>query len=265
MNVLIIGGDSRMNIAFDKLKKQGYIIDSLGLNNNDNGKIELADVVLLPVPTTRDGKTVFCPQSDKTIPLEYIKNVKKDALILSCGYRYGNLNCIDYLNLDDFCLLNAVPTAEGAIARAIIDTPFCLWQSQVLVIGCGRIAKILIDRLNALKCNLTVSARKSSDFAYLDALGIKHIHTKDVYNNASKFDVIFNTIDINIFNDFDTLKSCYLYDLSTKGCLDFEKAKSSNIKAKKLPGIPGKIAPITAGNIIAQTVNHLIGEWVCKI
>ncbi len=254
-----------MNIAFDELKSQGYTVDSLGLNDDDDGKIEYADVVLLPVPTTRDGKNIFCPQSDKIIPIEYIKKANKNTLVLSCGYNFESLNCIDYLTLDSFCLLNAVPTAEGAIAKAISDTPFCLWQSRVLVIGCGRVAKVLAERLCALKCDLTVSARKSRDFAYLDALGIKNIHTSAVYKEADKFDIIFNTIDVPLFSDLKTLKNCYLYDLSTKGCLDFNKAKASNIKVEKLPGIPGKTAPVTAGKIIAQTTNQLIGEWVCKI
>ncbi len=254
-----------MNIAYDELKKQGYSVSSLGLKNDDNGKIEDADVVLLPVPTTRDGTNVFCPQSDKIIPLSLIKNVNKNALILSCGYSFKDNNCIDYLKLDSFCCLNAVPTAEGAIAKAINDTPFCLWNSRVLVIGCGRVARVLIDRLNALKCKLTVSARNERDFAYLDALNINHIHTNDVTKYAKNFDIIFNTIDVTVFNEYENLKSCYLYDLSTKGCISFEKAKENNIKAVKLPGIPGKIAPLTAGKIIAQTTHQLIGEWVCKI
>ena len=265
MNILIVGGDYRMNIAYKELEKLGYTVDSLGLINDDSGKIEDADVVLLPVPTTRDNKTVFCPQSDMKIPLDYVKNANKNALILSCGYTFDDLNYIDYLGLDSFCYLNAVPTAEGAIARAICDTPFCLWNSRVLVIGCGRVAKVLADRLQALGCNLTVTARKSRDFAYLDTLGINHIHTNDVLKHADKFDVIFNTIDVHLFDNPSLLKNCYLYDLSTTGCLDFEKAKLNNIKAYKLPGIPGKIAPVTAGKIIAQTTNQLIGEWVCKI
>lgn len=254
-----------MNIALNELKSQGYTVDSLGLKNNDNGKIEDADVVLLPVPTTRDQKHIFCPQSDKIIPLDYVRKADKNTLVLSCGYMFPDLNCIDYLKLDSFCYLNAVPTAEGAIARAIFDTPFCLWRSRVLVIGCGRVAKVLIDRLSALKCDLTVSARKSRDFTYLDALNIKHIHTSDCQKHAYKYDVIFNTIDVDLFDDHKSLQNCYLYDLSTKGCLDFEKAKENNLKAYKLPGIPGKIAPQTAGIIIAQTTKQLIGEWVCKI
>ena len=265
MNILIIGGDIRMNIAFDELKKQGYVMDSLGLFNDDCGNIKNADVVLLPVPTTRDGKNIFCPQSNKTIPLDYIQYAGEHTLILSCGYNFENKNCIDYLKLDSFCYLNAIPTAEGAIAQAILDTPFCLWGARVLVIGCGRVAKVLIDRLASLKCNLTVSARKSRDFAYLDTLGINHMHTNNVTKNVDQFDIIFNTIDVQLFDNTCLLENCYLYDLSTTGCLDFNKAKENKIKAYKLPGIPGKIAPISAGKIIAQTTHQLIGEWVCKI
>lgn len=254
-----------MNIAFTELKNQGYSVDSLGLIDDDNGKIDNADIVLLPVPTTRDGKNIFCPQSNKVIPLEIVNSAPRDSLILSCGYTFEHPNCIDYLKLDSFCVLNAVPTAEGAIAKAICDTPFCLWNSRVLVIGCGRIARVLADRLKALKCDLTVSARKHSDFAYLNTLDIKHINTGNVSQKAQDFDIIFNTIDVPIFKTYDSLKNCYLYDLSTKGCLDFKTAQQNGIKAVKLPGIPGKTAPQTAGKIIAQTVNQLIGEWVCKI
>ncbi len=264
MKVLIIGGDRRMNIAQNELSTMGYEVDTLGLKDSDNGNLNEADVILLPVPTTRDKVNIFCPQSDKIIPLGALNKLPQKPLILSCGCYCGD-SCIDYLRLDDFCLLNAVPTAEGAIAEAIKDTPFCLWQSRVLVIGYGRVAKILVDRLRALRCDVTVSARKTRDFAMLDALEIKHICTNDVPQKASQFDMIFNTIDIKLFNDLTPLKNTYLYDLSTSGCLDFDKAEQMNIKAKKLPGLPGKIAPDTAGKIIAQTANNLIGEHLCKI
>ncbi len=253
-----------MNIALNELKKMGYDVQSLGLTNDDCGSIEQADVILLPVPTTRDGKNIFCPQSDRVVALKELDNLLQKPLILSCGYFCGG-SCIDYLRLDDFCLLNAVPTAEGAIAEAIADTPFCLWKSRVLVIGYGRVAKVLTDRLAALKCDVTVSARKRRDFAALDSLGIKHIYTKQVPQKAEEFDIIFNTIDVKLFENLKCLKNTFLYDLSTTSCIDFDTAKIMNIKAKKLPGLPGKIAPVTAGKIIAQTANNLIGEHLCKI
>lgn len=255
-----------MNIAKYELENYGYTVKTLGLTKNDDGTPEEADVILLPVPTTRDGKTVFCPQSNKKVLLEDIEKAKKETLVLSCGYDFETENCIDYLNLDSFSLLNAVPTAEGAIAAAINDIPHCIWQSKVLVIGYGRVAKILAERLTAFKCDLTVSARKPTDFANLDALGIKHIHTSDISQKVKNFDIVFNTVDTDIFKekDFKNLKALYLYDLSSTGCINFEEARNYGINAVKLPGIPGKTAPITAAKIIAQTTNQLIGEWLCK-
>ncbi len=252
-----------MNVALNELKNMGYTVDSLGLIDGDNGSLSKADVILLPVPTTRDGKNIFCPQANTTIPLDALNKLPQKPLVLSCGCYCGDC-CIDYLRIDSFCLLNAVPTAEGAIAEAITDTPFCLWQARVLVIGFGRVAKVLVDRLKALKCDVTVSARKLRDFAHLDALGIKHIKTAEAEQCTAQFDIIFNTVDIPVFSDLTTLKNTYLYDLSTTGCLDFDAAKQLGINAKKLPGLPGKVAPDTAGKIIAQTANNLIGEHLCK-
>ncbi len=246
-----------MTVAMNELIKMGFNVDSLGLFENDNGDILSADVLLLPVPTTRDGKNIFCPRTERTLPLDLVYKSKPETLVLSCGYGFEGKRYIDYLSLDSFCLLNAVPTAEGAIARAIADTPFCLWKSKVLVIGNGRVGRVLWERLWSLKCDLTVSARKYSDFALLEAMGISHIHTDTVPEKALDFDIIFNTVDVPIFTDLEVLKNCFLYDLSTKGCLDFNEAARLGVKAVKLPGIPGKVAPHTAGKIIAQTVTEL--------
>lgn len=250
-----------MIVALQKLREKGFETESLGLFENDCGKVENADVLLMPVPTTRDGKNVFCPLTDRKIPFEIVDCAPTDALILSCGYFFEGKNCIDYLNLDSFCLANAVPTAEGAIAKAITDTPFCLWKSRVLVIGNGRVGKILAARLKALECEVTVAARKDADFAYIEALGMKYIHTKNVLHAAKDFDIIFNTIDIPVFEEIpNKLKGKFIYDLSTKGCIDYQKAQNMGINAVKLPGLPGKTAPQTAGEIIAQTVTEILQQ-----
>ena len=263
MKFLFLGGDSRIAVAINELSAKGYTVESLGVFDGDSGDISSADVLILPVPTTRDNKNIFCPLTNRQISLAEIRHAKPRALILSCGYMFEGMNCIDYLTLDSFCLLNAVPTAEGAIARAIQDTDFCIWKSRVLVIGNGRVGKILAQRLKGLVCDLTVAARKERDFAFLDALGMKFIHTDTVAATADNYDIIFNTVDTEIFKqDFYKLKNCFLYDLSTKGCIDFEGAAVSGIKAVKLPGIPGKTAPLTAGKIIAQTVIDLTRQGV---
>lgn len=255
--VLFIGGDKRSVVAFSELKKAGFAVSSLALFENDNGKIEENDVLVLPVPTQKDNINIYTPLSNKIIPLKEIYEKGKNKLILCCNYKFTGLNFIDFLSLDSYAYLNAVPTAEGAIAFAIENTPFTIWNSKVLVIGNGKVGKILAGRLKALGADVTVSARKQSDFAYIKAQNESFIKTCDVQNLTKNFDLIFNTVDAQIYSNLSPLKNKVLIDVSTDGCLDFSKVKEENIKAYKLPGIPGKTAPETAGKILAETVMQL--------
>lgn len=261
-NILFIGGDLRSRYAFKILSEQNFCVSSYGLFEGD-GYPKLAkkfDTVVLPVPTTRDGTFINCPLTDSKIPLSHIKELYKESLILSGGYAFDGLRYIDYLSRYDFALLNAVPTAEGAIMKAIELSKKTLFDSKILVVGYGKCGKILADRLKAFKCDLTVSARKAHDFSMLSTLSIKHIHTNEVSSMAQQFDIIFNTIDLELFDNFETLKNTIVIDISSKGCLDFNKASLEGLKAVNLPGIPGKIAPESAGKIVAQTIITILNE-----
>ena len=261
--VLFIGGDNRSIYAMEELKSRGFSVSSYGLLKGDIGEIPDFDIAVLPVPTTKDRQTVFCPLSDKRILLSKVEETAKDRLIISCGYSFDNKNNIDVLSLDGYAYRNAVPTAEGAIAFAIDNTDFTLWKSRVLLIGNGRVAKVLLERLKGFGCDLTVSARNDKDFSLLDTQGIKYIETYSLNENLN-YDIIFNTVDALIFENQNNLKGKLLIDLSSKGCLDFDIAKANDIKAYKLPGLPGKVAPKTAGKILAETVVQTIKAQRCN-
>ena len=261
--VLFVGGDNRSIYAMDELKQRGFFVSSYGLHENDYNSISDFDVIVLPIPTTKDKKTVFCPISNRNILLSEIEEKAENRLIISCGYSFDGKRNVDVLSLDGYAFRNAVPTAEGAIAFAIDNTDFTLWKSKVLVIGNGRVAKVLISRLKNFGCDLTVSARNDKDFSLLETEGIKYIDTSSV-NGNSDYDIIFNTIDVSIFRNLDNLGKTLLIDLSSKGCLDFNIAKEKNIRAYKLPGLPGKVAPKTAGKILAETVIQTIKSQRCN-
>lgn len=258
--ICILGGDSRLIIAKNLLEKENFYVDTYGLFEGDNADIALSDVVLFPVPTTKDKKTVFAPLTNKKIYLSEVSEKLKNQLILCCNYKFENRNSIDYNTLDSYALLNAVPTAEGAIKIAIENTPYTLWKSNVLVIGYGRVGKILADRLKNLGAFVTVSARKPRDFATLDALGFNYINTEEISQKGLNYDIIFNTVDFKVIPDEMLLpcRNSLLIDLSSKGGFNLEFAKNLGINAIKPPGIPGVIAPQTAGEILAKTVTELI-------
>ena len=96
---------------------------------SDN-EIQLSDLLNIIKPKT----TVFGGKIS-----DYFKQAAKD-----CGF-----NIYDYFTREELSIANAIPTAEGAIEIALSETPFTLHKSRCLVIGYGRIGKILADRLHA--------------------------------------------------------------------------------------------------------------------
>ena len=254
MKVLIIGGDRRMLSARRELEKNGFYVDTLGLIEGDRGNISDADTVLLPAPATRDGININCPITKARIPLETLKKANPNTKIFGGG-KHEISNYTNYLALDEYALQNAVLTAEGALSYAIEHTDFSLWKSNVLVIGYGRVGKIITDRLNGFKPKLTVSARNPRDFAMLDALGFSHINTEAIESVSQRFDIVFNTVDIKFSErTAESLSGALFIDLSSYGGLPENAGERHNITYVKLPGIPGKTAPDTAGKIIAETV-----------
>ncbi len=257
--ILIIGGDGRLKTA-ERILSREYRVETLGLYENDNGNIADSEIIVLPVPTTRDRKTVFAPLSQKEILLSEIEAKLNDRLVLTCGYNFQNNNCIDYGALDSYSLLNAVPTAEGAIKLAIENTDFTLWQSRVLVIGFGRCGKVLAERLKSLGAFVTVSARKPVDLSLIEVYGYKPINTYSLKEIPLDYDIIFNTVDSEVITE-KVLQNCsakLLLDISSKGGFNIDYAEKRGIKAIKAPGLPGKIAPKTAGEILAKTVTQII-------
>ena len=250
-----------MRVAKKELEAKGYEVDTLGLFEGDNGNVKTSDVLLLPVPTTKDRVNVFTPLTGRLIPLEWVENnITHRQTVLCCNYTFKNGKCTDYNLMDSYALLNAVPTAEGAIKWAIEKTPFTLWGAKVLVIGYGRVGKVLSDRLKALGSKVTVSARKSSDFALITAFNMETVSTNSLNEGILDYDIVFNTVDVSVL-DKETLKksTCnFFLDLSSLGGFDLEYARSIGKMAETAPALPGRTAPETAGRILAQTVTEII-------
>ena len=219
--VCIIGGDTRLKSVKHSLENQNFFVSTLGLYPDDKADISLSDIIILPVPSTRDNKTVFAPLTNRVIPLSEIYEKTNNQLILCCNYNFENRNCIDYNTLDSYALLNAVPTAEGAIKIAIEKTDFTLWQSNILVIGYGRVGKILADRLKKLGANVTVSARKPKDFAellkelYYTQRELKQINDKiDKINESLSKKITFKDVISGMPSTFKSLISSISFDLN---------------------------------------------------
>lgn len=256
MKILIIGGDRRMIFAADALRKKGHTVDTLGLFEYDDGDMTDADIIILPVPVTRDLVNINCSLTGRKVPLELLKNLPERTRVFGGG-NLDIINYTDYLDLDEYAIKNAVLTAEGAISFAIENTDFSLWQSKILVIGYGKTGRALANRLSGFCPDIIVSARSRRDLAELEALGIKHIKTADIGREKSGFDVVFNTVDIKFpLSSASALSDALFIDISTFGGFETD-VEAYGIRYRKLPGLPALYAPATAGRIIADTVIDL--------
>lgn len=159
---------------------------------------------------------------------------------------------------------NAIPTAEGAIEIAISETPVTIHGSKCLVLGYGKIGKILSKDLYGMGAQTYAAARKYADLAMIEGHGYEPLPIGILESGISDFDIIFNTIPALILDDkilSKVRKDALIIDLASKpGGLDFEAAKRYGLRVIWALGLPGKIAPITSGAIIKDTIMNIINE-----
>ena len=120
--ITVIGGDERLRILAKRLVEDGYTVDTLGLYESDAADLKTSEAVVLPVPTTKDKKTVYTPLTGRRIHLSDIADsITENQLVFCCNYSFEGKNSIDYNKLDNYALLNTVPTSEGARPRCFFN------------------------------------------------------------------------------------------------------------------------------------------------
>ena len=165
-------------------------------------------------------------------------------------------------------VLNAVPPAEGAVNLAMNERASTLWESRCLVTGFGRCAKALALLLKGFGARVTVAARKQGDLAFARTLGLQTIPLRQLQEVLPQQEIVFNTIPAPVLTRplLEQLQpECLIIDLASRpGGVDFEAAGELGLKTIWALSLPGKVAPITAGEIIRDTVLNMISELAEK-
>lgn len=276
--ISILGGDLRQVYLARLLSEDGWKVITWGLEKGggDGGApLDQAlegDILLLPMPVCRNGM-LHLPLTDTELEAERLwARLRYDQLLL--GGMTGDLSrrlmadygltLLDYYNREETQVANAVPTAEGALQLAMESTDRTLHGSRCLIIGYGRIGRLLADRLLALGAEVTVSARKYGDLAWIEAWGYRGVQTGALTGQLDRFDLIFNTAPALILDGTrlrETREDCVIIDLaSAPGGVDLEAAKRLSRRAIPAPGLPGKVAPRTAAAAIRDSVYHILEE-----
>ncbi|MBQ3379530.1 MAG: dipicolinate synthase subunit DpsA [Clostridia bacterium] len=282
-SVAVIGGDMRQFAIYERLllqnndvvlcafEKSGF----LGRHTSQpicRDALYGADIVILPLPAFIQGK-LNAPFSDENVTFDTLfRIIPKSAKVFggkidkSCVEAAEKSGFVinDYMKREDFAVMNAVPTAEGALAVSIENTDGTIMGSRVLICGYGRIGKILSRRFHLLGADVTVSARKPEDLSWIAAYSMKPIKTDELFYTELDFDIIVNTVPYMIFNKkliSHVKNGCVMIDLaSLPGGIDLDAANSMGIKAVRALSLPGKTAPAAAGRIILSTIENMLYE-----
>ena len=271
---LVVGGDLRNVELVKLLKEDGKEVFSYGMNEKESfEKIPRnIDIVVGPIPFSRDGKTINSTFSENKILIEdFLEKIKEKILIagnissdvIKKVEKY-NIKVIDIMKSEKLAVLNTIATAEGTIELMIANTDEIIFNSNILILGFGRVAKTLAQRLKGMSKYITCASIKSEELAWIDALGYEKIDlddlskSQDLLKSLANYNVIINTIPSMIL-DAEKLqyvnKEVLLIDLASYlGGIDKEEKKRQGLKLINALGLPGKVAPKSSAKFIKDII-----------
>jgi len=234
---------------------------------------------------TNDAENLSAPFSEEKISINellqkmagknktFLAGQLSEKIINSC--QENNINYIDLLKREELVVLNTIATAEGAIQITMENTQKTIHGSNVLIMGFGRVGKVLAKMLDGIGAKVSCEARKNSDIAWIKAYGYTTIawikaygytpiHLSELESELGNYDIIINTIPFQILDENRLKyikKDCTIVDLSSNpGGVDRRAARSLGIKLIWALSLPGKVAPMTSAEFIKETLYHILKE-----
>ena len=284
MKFAVMGGDQRIarlarllaedghGVSVFALEKAGTILgtDTAGTLSN---AVRDAECVILPLPVSGQDELLNTPLSEGKYTLDEVFSVLSPNQIVCAGRvdsstdslaRRNGIEIIDYFKREELIAKNALATAEGALGIMMQETTSTLWGSSVLVIGFGRIGKLLAHRLHGMGAAVAVSARSFADLAWIELMGYRALNTNSLEGFLDGFDIIVNTVPSPVLlkpHLREIKPDALCLDLASKpGGIDFSAASQLGIKVIWSLGLPGEVAPASSAAIIKETIYNILEE-----
>ncbi|KUO74243.1 MAG: hypothetical protein APF77_11860 [Clostridia bacterium BRH_c25] len=278
---LIVGGDDRLVELAAIFERNGKNISTFGMDNVEirnvknylslDDALKNSDILVCPIPFSKDMNKINTKYSSVDIEIEELfkKLGTGKKLLLGAINNYSKelaekygVEYTDYFNDEGYQILNTIPTVEGALSIIITETRETVFGSKILVLGYGRIGKLLSGYLKALKSEVYVEARKDSDLTWINTRGMKAVPIEELPMYLGKMDVIVNTAPAMMLDCrlLDLIKEdALVLDLaSNPGGIDYAYAAEKGIKTIHALGIPGKIACRSAAAYIYDTIKKIL-------
>lgn len=286
VRVAVLGGDLRELILIRELLKQGAVVTAAGYPDLPDlagvrhaacvvDAIREQDAVIAPMANTDEQgviRTAFDAGARLILDDAAFQAIRPGTPlfigvakpIIEKLARSYDVRLIQLAEVDEIAILNSIPTAEGAIQRAMETLPVTLHGTRTAVVGFGRCGVTLARMLHGIGSRVCVVARDPGQRARAYEMGLDAFDLEELGEAVSSARAVFNTIPAGVLTRavLERIpKDGVVIDIaSAPGGTDFEAARELGLKAFLDLGIPGKAAPETAGAILGRIVPGLIRE-----
>ena len=264
MNICVMGGDLRNFFLAKLLSKEKHEVKVYGFEKIENFKecetyenmLSSSEIVVLPIPFTKDKKTINMPLSNRNIRIQelayhlenktiFVGNMPEDIQEI---LKEKQNEVIDFMKKEEFAVLNAIPTAEATIEIILKNTNKILQGSHCLILGFGRIGKVLAHKLQGLSVDVTCMVTNEIEKAWAIAYGYQTTtieKLQNYYTKIKQYDIIINTIPKIIFKEElkEIKKETLVIDLASKPYgIDRKIVEEENINFIEALGLPREIS-----------------------
>lgn len=186
-------------------------------------------------------------------PGETLRMLPPDTTVIGGNLNLHEHQVWDLLQDAEYLAQNAAITAHCAIKAALPYLNTILPDTPTLILGWGRIGKCLASLLKGMHCPVTVAARKASDRAMLRAMGYCAQDTARL--DLKDIQLVFNTVPELLLSQSQLAPY--------PGIVKIELASSPGMAGPDIVnarGLPGILAPVSSGNLIARTILRRLKE-----
>ena len=227
--------------------------------------VALAENLLFPIPFCKAGKLNLSRGEEVEVKdlCEYLQPGQRlfagavDQSLLE-SIRKKGVECLDYMQEERIALYNTIATAEGTIGEILQTFPYNLHGTRVLLLGYGRCAKVLAEKLKALGVRVSVYARREEALMEAYVHGASTIKTKEPAEQLRDFPIVINTIPDRIFTEKDLEKMdkrTRVYEIASYPyCMDPKAAEKKGIAFRICAGLPGKYSPASSAMILQEYI-----------
>lgn len=239
MTVDVIGGGERESACAERLSRSEI-------------RSAFSRVIVLPIPTARNGRDV----TDTDIPLGSLAELSEKG-VLFCAHGLPSVErefiterggvVADVAEDERFVAENAALTAECTLSYIMSTSKAALSDLCVGIVGYGRIGKVLLELLLFHGARVSVYTRKDSVRMKLleDGVDAKLIPEATL----DRLDLLVNTAPASLFSK-KQIESMRAEVLELAPGDNFVGAKNLT----RLPSLPAKMLPKTAGRLYAEAV-----------